>query len=98
MSASVPDAYHYGECETAHDSAPTFDDMFQGGELLEHCQALRDSATGMGDRLRHPEWIRKYICERLAKWREPTDEWDGHVRALCVYALTNYHSAEAGNG
>lgn len=90
-------AYHYGDCDTSHTpGGPAFEEMFQCGELLEHCQALRDSATGMGDPLRHPEWIRNYIRARLDKWREPTDEWDGHVRALCGYALANYHPDAGG--
>jgi hypothetical protein len=71
--------------------------LWRRGSLLDWCATLRESSTGMSDPLPpgEPEQVRAYMQRRLAKWREPSDEWDTLVRRLVEHFLREYHAGPA---
>lgn len=78
---------------TARKNAEWEERMHQGGTLLEYCEALRASSTGMSDPMSDElvADVRLWMSIRLGRWQEPTCDWDGLVRAIVEHSLRCYH-------
>jgi len=69
---------------------PKDEAFFRRGTLLDHCAALRASATGMADPLSDHAEVAAYVARRLSAWKDPGDAWDFAVFTLCKITLREY--------